>query len=325
MPQKSIAYAVGRICVLERDALDAGRLERLMAAASYGEALRTLQEIGWTSAETTDYEQVAMEHVEKACALIREITPDPQITDCFLLRYDFQNLKILLKARCLGEKAGHLSACGTLSVDVLQHAVADHRYVALPGLMAAAMDTLEKQMAIHVDPMEIDVVLDHAMYAMIFDHLDAHPMPTVRQYFVARVDLLNALMILRVRAIGKKVDFFMRVMLAGGTIASDAWQRVWDKVERIPEMLRVYGRDITEAAQHAIEDSGALPAFECATDNLLLSFFHSYRHASLSFEPVVGYLLGRERESAAVRLILSGKANGFPMEAVRERLRDLYG
>ena len=40
---------------------------------------------------------------------------------------------------------------------------------------------------------------------------------------------------------------------------------------------------------------------------------------------VVGYLLAVEREAGAVRLVMAGKQNGFDMEAIRERLRDLYG
>ena len=39
----------------------------------------------------------------------------------------------------------------------------------------------------------------------------------------------------------------------------------------------------------------------------------------------LGYLLAVEREASAVRLVMAGKQNGFDMDAIRERLRDLYG
>ena len=39
---------------------------------------------------------------------------------------------------------------------------------------------------------------------------------------------------------------------------------------------------------------------------------------------LIGYLLMRQREAAAVRLILAGKTAGFATEKIRERLRDLY-
>ena len=41
-------------------------------------------------------------------------------------------------------------------------------------------------------------------------------------------------------------------------------------------------------------------------------------------ERLIGHLLMREREAAAVQLILSGKENGFAEETIRE-LRALYG
>lgn len=40
---------------------------------------------------------------------------------------------------------------------------------------------------------------------------------------------------------------------------------------------------------------------------------------------IIGFLLMREREAAAVRLIMAGKTAGFAAERVQERLRDLYG
>jgi vacuolar-type H+-ATPase subunit C/Vma6 len=41
--------------------------------------------------------------------------------------------------------------------------------------------------------------------------------------------------------------------------------------------------------------------------------------------PIVGYLLARDRESKAVRLILTVKRNGLDDGVITERLRELYG
>ena len=63
MAQNSVAHAVARVHVLGRDALDAGRIDRLLSASSYEEALKTLNEIGWTNEAGQDPEQAAAEHV----------------------------------------------------------------------------------------------------------------------------------------------------------------------------------------------------------------------------------------------------------------------
>ena len=42
--------------------------------------------------------------------------------------------------------------------------------------------------------------------------------------------------------------------------------------------------------------------------------------------PPVGYMIAREREAAAVRtMIMTALINRFPVDKLRERLRDMYG
>lgn len=324
MPQRSIPYAMGRIRVLQKDALDTSRLERLLSAPSLKEAQRALSEIGWESGEQ-DYEQMTLRHVEKACKLVRALSTDPDITDCFLLRYDIHNLKTLLKARSLGEKPAYLSECGTIPLTKLSHAVAEHVYRGFPKILKETLGDLEKRLAVKPDAMEIDVALDHALYEMIFEKLNGKKAPAVLRYFNARSDMVNVLMILRARAMDKDEAFLKHVLLKSGSYPMDKWLRAAAAPERLPKLLSSCGPKVVIAVQAAVMDKSKLPALEKAVDDYLLSLFEPYRIASFSLEPVIGYLLAAEREAAAVRLILAGKANGFPQEAVRERMRELYG
>ncbi len=325
MPQESIGYAVGRISMLRRDALDASRLERLLSTASYAEAKRTLSEIGWTSAEEADYEQLAKERVADASRIVRQLSTDEKVTDCFLLKYDIANLKMLLKARCLGISADCLSDSGTMAVDTLRHAVADHQYKFLPEPIAQAMEELEKELVINVDPMTIDVKLDQAMFRQIFLNLKKTKCRTAVSYFQARVDLLNVLTMLRVKHMKKDTAFFMNVLLEGGTIADADWQKAYAEAEQLPKLLAKYGATVQDAAYRAVNDTAHLPGLEKAMDNELLKLFLPCKYDNMRLEFILSYLLATEREAAAVRLVMAGKANGFAMEAVRERLRDLYG
>ena len=325
MPQTSIPYAVGRISVLQRDMLDKSRLERLLSAATFKEAQRTLSEIGWANVEGNDYEQASLQYVEKACKLIRAVTPAPAVTDCFLLRYDIHNLKTLIKARTLSENAIALSDCGTLPVALLVHAVSEHNYKKLPPVLTQAMDALEKRMAVQPDPMMVDVLLDHAMYRMIFQVIEKEKVPSVLKYFKAKVDLVNAVILLRAKSMGRDVAFLKEVLITGGHVTFEKWLDASQNLEKLPKLLQSYGKNIVASAQASIMDAKKLPALEKAMDDHLLSMFTPYQTATLSLEPIIGYLLAAEREAAAVRLILAGKANGFPQEAIRERMRDLYG
>ena len=45
---------------------------------------------------------------------------------------------------------------------------------------------------------------------------------------------------------------------------------------------------------------------------------------AFGISPLIAYILARETEIKAVRIILSGKHNNLPQETIRERLREMY-
>ena len=82
---------------------------------------------------------------------------------------------------------------------------------------------------------------------------------------------------------------------------------------------------IKQAALTAALDHKKLPQFEKAADDFLFGLFKPYRYEAAAIEVLLAYLLQRQREAANVRLILTGKKNNFPAEAVQERVRELNG
>ena len=325
MALTSVAHAVARVHVLGRDALDESRIDRLLNASGYAEALQVLSEIGWTNDVGQDAEAVAGARVRKACELVRRIAPEEAAVDCFLMRYDALNLKMLLKARCLSQKPEMLSPCGTIPVDVLERCVTDRNYKRLPQPLRDALDALEKALSVQENALEIDVAVDKAVCEWTQERLEGVRSDVIRGYFSARSDMQNAIMLLRVRKRGYDVSFMASMLLPGGTIDEEQWRKAFEKPETLDKLLEKYGARVRTAVQGAAQDAARLPALEKAMDDALLKPFTDLRYDALRPEPVCGYLLGAEREAAAVRLVLAGKLNGFAPEAVRERLRELYG
>ena len=329
MPQDSVGYAVGRISVRNRGRMDTARLDRLLAAQQPQEALGILQELGWDGGDKDaagdfDFEQLAAEHVRRTCAFVREVSPDVNMTDCFLLRYDIHNLKMLLKARCLEQEAEFLSPCGIFGIEPLRHAVAEGRYGFLPPELARVLGELEKVLAVRMDPLRIDVALDQAMFRLIGKLLVRVKSKAARRYFAARADLTNAMILLRVRAMGRPESFLAQFLVPGGGVGLRRWKDAFAREELLPRLLAGYGKRVTEAARDALKRADALPNLERVMDNHLLSIFLPYRLRGDAAEVVAGYLLAQEREAAAVRLVMAGKLNGFSAGMIRERLRELY-
>ena len=66
-------------------------------------------------------------------------------------------------------------------------------------------------------------------------------------------------------------------------------------------------------------------AFEKWVDDRLMGIARQGRRVTMGPEALIGYLLGKETEIKAVHILASGLRAGQPEEAVRERLRELYG
>lgn len=325
MPQQSLNYAVGRVGALNRGALQAGHLERLLAARSYEEAQRTLSDIGFTTSDGADFQAAADEHVKKACELIQSVTPDENVTSCFQLRYDIHNLKVLMKSRFLAQKPAFLSTCGTMSVEMLRHAVADHTYHQLPAILAEAMEELEKQLAMKFDPMLIDAALDKAMYREIHFRLRGTKCPTAKKYFRAKADLQNLIMLLRVKSMRQDAKFFEKLYLEGGSVPLARFTKAFDEPDKLAKLLSPYGTKVYTAALQAALDHTRLPGLEKVADDYLYQLFKPFRYEMDKLETLVSYLVRKQREATDVRLIMAGKLNGFSNEAVLERMRELNG
>ena len=325
MPQPSIAYAVGRVRAHARRPLGEAQLERLLSAATYEDALRMLTEMGWPDTQDSDVDTLSIGILEQACGLLRDISPQPELTDTFLLRHDARNLKALLKARILGVKPEGLSRCGTIPLDVMRHAVTERDYKKLPEILRQAIVALEKQVALDVDPMAIDVRLDQALYSEIASRMKTSGSLPAKRYFEAKVDFHNAVALLRLNRIPDQQLRLSDFLLPGGTVGKRQWQAIAAAPETLPNAFKAYDARLRDKLRLAQQDGRQIPALEKAVDDYLLALFRPLRNEPFSVEALLGWLLAFEREAGAVRLIMAGKLNGFQQEQIRERLRAAYG
>ena len=328
MPQISHAYAVGRVRSLERNLLSKQTLERMISARTADEAARMLAETGWGDAQNaSQVDKLAQGHMKAACDLIRTCTPEPDVTDCFLVQYDILNIKTLLKSRLMGISDPTLSPNGLLDTEKLRHAVAEGRYGDLPKEYQDTMTAIERHVAVEADPLFIDVQLDKLMYRMIAERVTRtkHIPQELKAYFAAKADCVNLLIALRIHAMGKSADFAAELFVEGGlltkaqllSVAADPTQ-VMRAVEYKP-----YAQYVRKGMERYEHGDGLAP-LEKQFDDYCLGLIRSAKYQIASILPLVGYLLARERETAAVRLIVTAKAVNAPDDVLQARLRELY-
>lgn len=82
-------------------------------------------------------------------------------------------------------------------------------------------------------------------------------------------------------------------------------------------------REAAEEGEAAVK-GGSLTAFEKACDNAVLKTAAGARQVPFGVEVALGYLIAKEAEWTAVRIVMAGRLAGLSADAIRERLRDAY-
>nr|MBO2493944.1 V-type ATP synthase subunit C [Clostridia bacterium] len=333
MPQPSYEYGVARVRVLETKLLTRERIERMADAPSAEEALKVLSETSYAPlvAELVspyEYDELLSKEMSRVRTFIDEISPDPAITDLFFLKYDFHNLKVLLKYRYLGgqDEGLPLVQIGTIPVEILRKGVDDPESGLLPPFMVNAVRRVDQACALKIDPQKIDILLDLAMYDHIFEVCRRKRNGFALGYFQMQVDLLNLRSLLRAKRLGQGFDFLKEMLIPHGSLNvsfySRAMEQPYEQLIKEAESTP-YGKVMAEAVQDFLR-TGTLTAFERLMDDFLLNYVKALRYNPFGIEAIVGYLLAKENEIKLIRIIMVGKINNLPAEKIRERLRDVY-
>ena len=326
MPQPSYTYASARLAALSKRLIDSQTIRR-MADGSLADALRTLQDLrygGSGELNESNMEQMIAAEMYETQKEIRDLSPDPQLTDLFLIHTDIQNLKLFLKARLLGTQDIPFSEGGLYSKEQIAGMIKDMDYRDLPDCIADRIDALERQIQIHPDPQQISVALDQAYmeYALKESAKDA----VLSQYFQSLADFDNVLTYLRVRAMGGTKEMLDDLLLPVGGISKEKLMESMDlSYEYLNKILSssVCASQLLEGL-NAMQRTGNVAEVEKARDNYLLSLLSSHKYETDSIYPILGYYLAKKREGQAIRLILTSKRMMLPDTLISERLVRLY-
>lgn len=329
MPQPSYAYACARISALEKSLFGKDAIRR-MAEGSLEDALRMLSDAKYGNlpdATGEDTERM-IESVRKQTALtIREISPDPALSDLFLLQTDVHNLKVLIKARLLNTTDLLWLEGGLFSREQLGTMMSEAKYDLLPQEMASAMSRLEAKLKIAQEPQLVSVFTDYGYHAHCLKAAESMKEPFVRQYFSALCDFNNVITFLRMRAMGAQKEDLKEVLLPNAGVRSEGLINAYELSAET--LTRAISDSVAKATlQQGLNRmlvTGNIAALEQARDNFLLSLVNTHRHDTMTIFPIVGYYLARDREAKAVRLIFTVKRNGLDDVVIAERLRELYG
>ncbi len=312
----------------EKNLLTAARMERMIDAATPADAVKVLQEIGYGEfSPDSDRElnaALARER-ERMFADLYRYVPDRSVVDVFKVKYDYHNIKALLKAQAMGLDGRRLLIdAGRVPAEEMARALAEGRFDMLPDALAGAAKEAYETLAATGDPQLADFILDGAYYREMLSLAERSGSQLLTDYVRANIDSANLRTVVRtLRMKGsdkmlRKVTFIEGGRVPAANILAGALGGDVEGLFRSSAM-----RYAAQLGAEAIR-GGSLTAFEKACDDAVTAVAAGAKSVPFGVEAVIGYLIAKEIEFTAVRIIMSGRMAGISGDTIRERLREAY-
>jgi len=327
----SYPFASARVKAIESKLITKEKLNRLIEAKDYEAAMRQLAEFGYGqsagAAGSGSFEALIQKELDETDALLETLSPSDVFTRIMRAERDYFNLKVLIKLLMQDKPLDSFAMNpGNIPVDTLRRAISENNYYDLPATMKEALMYIDRQFTVAADASIIGVAMDRAYAKEIEALIGQYNNPLVTQYFTAFFDISNIIALLRIRAAGLSKESFERVYVHGGKIDKRTLSDAFDLPnESLPGALA--RGDYSNVLSAAFEDyakTGSLYMMEKSRDDYLLSMLREQRHDMFGIGPLMGYYIAKQREAAAVRLVMTAKLGGVDMDVAARRLKELY-
>ena len=184
-------FLSARIRAMERRLLTAQRLEQLLTAPSVEACAQLLSEWGYAPVHDEPSLQAALSAQREAVfADVSRFMPEAEVLDVFRLKYDYHNIKTLLKAPQDAERL--LIDAGTVPAETMRKKHAENGgWDFLPADMAAAADEAQRVLAETGSARSSDCILDRAYFARLEKLAADSHIPYLQDYVRAMIDAAN--------------------------------------------------------------------------------------------------------------------------------------
>ncbi len=320
-------YASGRIKALERGFLQRATLLRLCEAGSVADGVKLLGEASYLAPDTTAATvETEFTRVQQRCYReAGELFADKSMLGFFRARYDYHNVKTILKGIVVGEGYTELlSDCGRVAPEKLIAAILEDKYSALPKHLAKACEEAKNMLTQSGDPQIVDGYLDKEQFADMGEIAKATGEKYLMDFFKLQVDMQNLRAAVRLARMGAEFGELRKYFIVGGDIPINRLL-----VEITPELVTTtftgnYFSNVAAVAASALRREQGLAALDKAVDDALTSFIKRGRRVAFGVEVPVSYVAAKENELVVLRTIFAGLKAGLEPERLTEKLRDTY-
>ena len=305
MNRNDFILHVSMIKVQEKKLLSEDKLIKMLETNSFKEILRILNDTDYSYSIATitrddEYEKIINGELERVFKFTREISKNNQeIVDLAALKYEYQNLKLLLKDK------GNILDEYNISTGIIDKEEIMNNFNEVKKYKDL------KEACIELDKMYLKHLLKLAISTNI---------PLFIDYSKISIDRYNVLTFLRLKKQNRNVDYLDDILVDGGNICKEDLIKSYFTNTYLP----LFKKKIETKSWETFEKNEDILEIEKVFDNMIISLVKEYKNVTIGPEPIFTYIIAKEYEFKALRLIMSAKLNDIDIELVKSRLRGVY-
>ncbi|MDO4594499.1 MAG: V-type ATP synthase subunit C [Tissierellia bacterium] len=331
MDREKFIQASATTRVYEKNLISNSQMKRLADLNSVSEVLQGLSDTIYQDSiskltRDEDYEIILKNELERVFHVMTDVSPDKSVVNFLEQKYIFHNLKVLVK-EIIQDKDYSDIYVDIGDVDYLKlkkdlkdkDKTSDSFYY---KAAKAAIDSYEE----NKDPQVIDLSLDKSYFSYLLKLAKKMDYKFFIDYTKTRIDFMNIKSLLRAKSQRKSPEFVDSIMIDGGNIDKNEFRRYVNQ-EITSDSSLFKSSDIYYYVRSAIEAKDiykTMSQYEKVVDNYLMDLIISTKSLTYGAETVFSYIVAKETEIKNLRIILTSKLNGLPLDFIEERLRESY-
>ena len=237
----------------------------------------------------------------------------------FQLKYDYHNIKAILKAERRGiSPEAFLLPGGRYDAAQLQSEwQQEHMFQVSDTARRAAQEAAA--LLRENDPQGADLRLDAACYDEMRTLAEEMKSNFLQGYVRQLIDAANLRTAVRAARSGSS-EVLPHALLEGGSVSTHGIMMT--EPGKLGELFGAGALEKAAALGAAAAGGGSLTAFEKACDEATDAYLAAARRTPFGEETVLCYLAAVENEITAIRIIMTGRQAGLSPEMIRSRLRN---
>jgi len=301
----------------------------MLEARTDEDATKVLAECGYgdiPSSSAEDLERALASGRNGMFAFLERIVPEHALIDAFRAKYDYHNMKAILKseAKAFDPEPLMIDSGRVRSKSLIEMLRQDDTR-GLPPVMRAALYEARDVLARTDDPQLSDMVLDRALFDEMRKMAEASQSKFLSEYVKLSIDLTNLRAVVRALRIGRGADFLRSLLITGGKVDNDRLVAAALSDASLSELYS--GSLLEEAATYgspAIQGETSLTTFERHGDEAIIKYMKTSKFVAFGEQPLIAFIAAKEAEIISIRTIMSGRKAGVSHDIIRERLRESY-